>query len=441
MFSSLPSGGLSQSQAQIAGNSIQSFVGKAEFCYAEAVSVASLYQMLVNNDSVNLVVPGKTSTGPMILNVGHLESQDTSNFLVRGTINDDITSYASLRVVQGALLGSMGYKGENYSITAALPGLSVLHQICHDTTSTGPTCTTVGVDNTGGGSSGSSAPVQNDKDRDVVNGTESITNNNCFDSYMRILVMFTNAAEATGLDMNQTAQAAVDQLNLILQNTGLSIRADLAGVSRFNEFNENVDPNLDGGDRINSDMAAIGADVLSDPTDDLPIQPNQVLNAIIESDRISNAADYVAIFTGNVYEGIGGAAGQILDTETIELPSGENQVNILQESFGPPAYKTILSVEQVLDIKSFPHELGHLFGAAHESTPWTRACEPDDDSPNFDFDAPLVQAIDGRDPAYAHASMAYDCDLIGRSEMYVTNMFSVGGIEQKQYDGWNLYYL
>ncbi len=150
------------------------------------------------------------------------------------------------------------------------------------------------------------------------------------DPLIRALVLFTPAAEATGMDMTDLANTARGQWITAQLNSNVVSNLVIAGVEELN-FIENDDPSSSTGDGFTD----IDADVT-------------LLRNNLAAQRLRNQfeADIVLLFTDGDYPGF---AGNVADIGPID-----------DEAYA------IVQVPNATATMTFIHEAAHLFGARHQ---------------------------------------------------------------------------
>ncbi len=139
---------------------------------------------------------------------------------------------------------------------------------------------------------------------------------------VRVLVLFTPAAENTGRNINDVVDASMGQFLTASINSSIQASLQLAGVVRFN-FNESND---------------IWGDV-----------QNLRNNIFAQQLRNNFEADLVVLLTDGPYGNYYGVVSAIGPDED-------------------DAY-TIVEIDQATASMTFAHEVGHLFGCRHENDP------------------------------------------------------------------------
>ena len=149
----------------------------------------------------------------------------------------------------------------------------------------------------------------------------------CDEDKTRILVLFTESAENTGLNPNATAEQSIVNLQGIWVNSNIdfSSKVELAGVLSYN-FTETQS--------IDADLTAISVD-------------NQV-----NTWRDLFNADIVVVFTDGDYGNHVGRADVLLDNNNI-VPDEDHFICIVQIEHAVSSYFV------------FTHEVAHIFGANH----------------------------------------------------------------------------
>ena len=142
---------------------------------------------------------------------------------------------------------------------------------------------------------------------------------------IRVLVLWTQNAEDTGLTPNDIINTAIGQFNSSIYRSNITSAAalNLVGSQRVN-FTETNDIDIDW-----SNLAGIGN------------------NGIIRGLRDNANADLVILLTNSNYGGITGTVGNF---------------TLNQNS----AFAIVKIGNAVDDTKTFAHEVGHLFDARHE---------------------------------------------------------------------------
>ncbi len=168
---------------------------------------------------------------------------------------------------------------------------------------------------------------EEDSEEEVAAGTRD--EDVCDEDKTRILVLFTDAAENTGLNPQSTAEQSIINLQSVWVNSDIdfSSKVELAGVISYTNFTETED--------IEADLNLISAD-------------NQV-----NSWRDQFNADIVVVFTDGDYGNDIGRADALLDNNNSIIPDQDHFICIVQIEHAVSNYFL------------FTHEVGHIFGANH----------------------------------------------------------------------------
>ncbi len=253
-----------------------------------------------------------------------------------GTVTfDDWMGAMTVVTIDGKVRAHVSYDGEEYGI---FPLEDDIHAVARLVMPEGSTC---GLDivqesSTNGRSSNESTkPSSTDK--------ESAREVGCAENSVRVLVLHTPRARATGENPQQEAQIGINQFNQAEVNSqvaGTLGRLELAGVEPYNLPN--------GGERpfdINLDLN----DIVADPT-------AQALRAQFDADLVVVLTD--GNYLTNTFRTIWGAAGNFTRNAA---------GNIIDLGLIDARSYAIVDIEHVSTARTFAHEVGHLFAMRHQT--------------------------------------------------------------------------
>jgi len=231
-----------------------------------------------------------------------LDAIDEKEFIWEGEFPNDEGSIFINATNEGAF-GRIKYLGSTYTIEAIGKGKSLL--LLHDNEVFTPN--ECGTDH-------SSSHIDDD--------IKLETRTHCGDLPIRVGVLFTQAAQNTGLNMNNIATTAINDLNTILTNSNVAnhdARFLLSGVQLLTGFTET---------NIVADITAL---------------PN---NAAAQNFRNQTLSDVVVLLTNGVYGSILGVANQI-------GAANANAYAIVQANIANANF-------------TFGHEVTHIIGGRHQ---------------------------------------------------------------------------
>ncbi len=360
--------------------------------YEQLVQVASLKELILGGNPINLALPGKEET-MLPLRISTIEGTK-DDFLITGKVGDDPYSITTLRSSKGLVYGTIRYGNESFTITSKGKGSSVITQNI-----------TPGLDL----HCPFASEVKGIEDpKESVESQEAFNKMICNERRLNILVMFTDAADQRVDDVRQVARNSVDLLNGMLHNSHLSLRASLVDVASFPEFVETDD--------IDDDLGRLGGFKGLDPMIE---GADPLLTDIVEAEILRTGADMVLFLTGNSYGNVFGSADGLISADRLSIAAG------------PPSRIAIVQAEFSTEEFTFPHEVGHLFGCRHQAVGFTD-CNGGTDLVegrlfSYKGDAFTVGRLstDTDGPEFAHAHVNSDCRnfFLSRHDAEVTVMF------------------
>ncbi len=251
-----------------------------------------------------------------------IEYQSDKDYYWYGTVSDSIIQGDMMLICKkGEIYGHLKYRDEGYriygignSISGFVPDLKLQSQMCPE-------------------------PIKEPKkgfvQPPVVNKVEAILTTCPVEN--RVLILYTAAAQAHDPDILQTASVCVEQFNQALRNSGITTPEAYISLADVQQLNSFTGATVRG--NYNSVMES---DLYS-------LQANNEAQGL----RNINNADMVVLLTDGNYIRTSHAIGLAFFEPDYSFPFA-----IVEDRFSDsPTYYT------------FTHEVGHIFGGAHEAHP------------------------------------------------------------------------
>ncbi len=278
--------------------------------------VEPLQQVLQGNQGFLKMIRPVSYDTSYLIRTKHLEMRTNGDYLWEGTF-ENIEGSALLLSKDGEVFGNFTIEEQAYELYALGNHFSALASRIYPDEDTLWHCPMDHVNPRD--TTPQSPPVINIPDDlpQVIESTEDV----CKDEAVRILVLYTQAAEQAMSNPEHTALMAIANMNRALRNSQIRVRVKLVGTAPLFDFVETTDITI------------------------LPAHPTaQIL-------RDNYEADLVVLFTNGIsgnYLNYGGSAAAI-------GPDIDSAYAIVQAKYA-------------LAPTMFAHEVGHLFGARHQAS-------------------------------------------------------------------------
>ncbi|MCP4551978.1 MAG: T9SS type A sorting domain-containing protein [Bacteroidetes bacterium] len=266
-----------------------------------------------NNGALPIKIPGVNKS--FVAKSVEIEYSSEENFVWKGEFKKE-EGYIKLICRDGEMFGNIQVKGRFFEIQAFESGKNVVIEY-DETELSKMTCGNIHEE---------ANKTESTSDDKILKSATATTTR----STVRVLVLFTDAAEAAVANINNTASLAISQMNDAISNSDVnsSLYMSLAGVEHL-DFTENT--------------SNIVADV-----------DNLSTNADAANLRNTNEADLVVLLTdGNYTDGYYTYYGIV-------------------DNIGPINADAFSIVEADVSTSSkytFAHEVCHLFGGRHDNDP------------------------------------------------------------------------
>lgn len=396
----------SPSKSKISIASYNALNAKApDYEYHSIVEALSISKLVADGKAINLSIPGIDEKA-RYLRIDELSIKKDTMFLLGG-YEVDSSSLVTIRSYNDMVFGTIRQNNQSYTLTGIKPGISVITQ--NKLRIIAPYCPVQG----GVVDSAVKEDFQPVYDFSKSGALEKTII--CPESRLNILVMYTDAADASVQDIDQVAQSSVDQMNGFLHNSDLNLRANLVGTVAFSEFVE--------GDDINNDLGRLGGNISASPDIEPPVQN---LVDVVQQEILRTGADYVVFLTGPYQSSVIGTSDATVFTDA----NGQNTFDL-----GPPNRLAIVDATLATEEFTFGHEVGHLMGCHHQAVDFEN-CNHGDDLIGFlpiIYKGQIFEYLifpDNSGPDFAHALIDDKCrTFLGKNKAKVTVMVSNAGLD------------